>query len=316
MGKPGVAPATVLKWQRVVDLIAQLAQVPATLIMRTEPPAHRVFVASHSPDTPYAQGQSFELSDRLYCRGVLDDGALTVEDAAQDPRWCDNEDMEWGMSFYMGHVIRWPDGEIFGTICMLDRSRNEAALQFREGLAGFRDVIETDLALLLETARRARAEDLLQQALRDLERRVDERTREIQDANAALRVLIANLETSRVETERVIARRLQRSIKPHLARLRQGLGGHEPQRTQLDLLERGLDMLLTRDSDGLDRIFAQLTPAEIEVAQMVMGGYASKDIARRLNRGKSTIDFHRNNIRAKLGLAPEVNLRSYLLSRR
>lgn len=47
---------------------------------------------------------------------------------------------------------------------------------------------------------------------------------------------------------------------------------------------------------------------------MVMNGQTTKDIAKALSRETSTIDFHRNNIRRKLGLDARVNLRSHLLS--
>ena len=39
-----------------------------------------------------------------------------------------------------------------------------------------------------------------------------------------------------------------------------------------------------------------------------------KDIAATLSRAPSTIDFHRHNIRAKLGVERRVTLRAYLLS--
>ena len=48
---------------------------------------------------------------------------------------------------------------------------------------------------------------------------------------------------------------------------------------------------------------------------MVMFGKTTKDIAKALSRETSTIDFHRNNIRRKLGLeGRDQNLRSHLLS--
>ena len=53
-----------------------------------------------------------------------------------------------GMSFYIGYPLKWPDGEVFGTICVLDRRRNKRALLFREGLQEFARVIEADLVLL------------------------------------------------------------------------------------------------------------------------------------------------------------------------
>jgi DNA-binding CsgD family transcriptional regulator len=57
-----------------------------------------------------------------------------------------------------------------------------------------------------------------------------------------------------------------------------------------------------------------LTPTEREVAQMVLRGMTTKEIARALSRGASTVDFHRMNIRHKLGLAGSgQGLRALLL---
>ena len=41
---PEIPPETLAEWQRVVDLTARLARVPASLIMRTERPKHTVLV--------------------------------------------------------------------------------------------------------------------------------------------------------------------------------------------------------------------------------------------------------------------------------
>ena len=46
-----------------------------------------------------------------------------------------------------------------------------------------------------------------------------------------------------------------------------------------------------------------------------MNGNSTKEIARILSRETSTIDFHRNNIRRKLGIESRAtNLRSHLMS--
>ena len=41
---PEIPPETLAEWQRVVDLTARLARVPASLIMQTERPTHTVLV--------------------------------------------------------------------------------------------------------------------------------------------------------------------------------------------------------------------------------------------------------------------------------
>ena len=103
---PEIPPETLAEWQRVVDLTARLARVPASLIMRTERPTHTVLVSSRTEGNPYAVGREYDLHAVLYCQGVFDnDGELVVEDATRDPVWAGNEDLADGMRFYIGYPL-------------------------------------------------------------------------------------------------------------------------------------------------------------------------------------------------------------------
>ncbi|WP_254429863.1 LuxR C-terminal-related transcriptional regulator [Ruegeria atlantica] len=314
--KPSISKETTKKWQRIVDLIARVADVPASLVMRTQEPYHSVFVTSKSERNPYTTGRRFTLNEKLYCYGVLqNDGELTVEDATCDPKWIDNDDMEHGMRFYIGYPLKWPDGSVFGTICVLDSRRNRRALLFREGLQEFARVIEADLELLIEIDRRIALEIELQATLDQLEQRVANRTEDLEEANTALRVLLGSVETSREEYDTRILRQIKGLVIPHLVKLRSRLEGDPAGRAYLELAEESLKSITSEMSGQLTTVFEMLTPTEQEIAQMIMRGQTTKDIAHTLSREPSTIEFHRNNIRSKLGLRRSgQNLRSLLLS--
>lgn len=312
---PEIPEETVQSWQRIVNLIAEMADVPASLVMRTQSPYHDVFVANDVKDSPYKIGLRFRLHEKLYCHGVLKHGELLVEDASCDPAWADNDDMEHGMSFYAGYPLYWPDNTVFGTICVLDTRRNPKALMFLEGLKEFSRVIEADLKLLVEADTRARLERELQDSLDQLEHRVEARTAELEEANIALRVLLENVEQSKDEYERRIARKIKGLVAPVVAKLRGRLTGNPRATLYLDLLEDNLRSVTSSVSDHLSDVLGDLTPTEQEIAQMVMRGHTTKDIADTLARAPSTVEFHRNNIRNKLGLRKSgQSLRSKLLS--
>ncbi len=313
--KPDIPDQTIENWQRIVDLIARLADVPASLVMRTHAPSHSVFVSSRTKGNPYDVGRRFTLNEKLYCYGVLKDGELVVEDATCDPRWVDNDDMEHQMSFYVGYPLYWPDQSVFGTICMLDTRRNRQAKLFSEGVKEFARVIEADLRLLVEIDVRARLEKQLQAMLDQLETRVAERTSELEEANTALRILLDNVEQSRDAYDTKFLRQIKGMVIPILGTLRARLIHDEKATIYLDMVEQNLVSITASMSGHLATVFEALTPSEQEVAQMIMRGHTTKDIARTLSREPSTVEFHRNNIRKKLGLRKSgQNLRSKLLS--
>lgn len=301
--KPDISPQTLAKWQRVVDLISELADVPAALIMSTVAQRHSVYVANASETNPYSVGQSFQLNEKLYCYGVFqNDDELLVEDAASEPRWQDNQDLEYGMSFYVGLPLKWPDGEVFGTVCVLDKRRNRRALMFRKGLREFCRVMEDDLALLVEVAQRKEAELQLSQALEDRESIIQQRTQDLQDANTTLRVVLQGMETSRSEIEARIRNQIKELVLPHLSKLRLMLPAHQATGAHLEMIEQNLTQVTSAQSTRMAEAFEALTPVEAEIAQMIMHGRSTKEIAATLSRATSTVDFHRNNIRRKLGL--------------
>ena len=324
--------------------MARIMNVPAGMEMRTDPPDHSVLVASKGEENPYGIGASFVLNRKLYCHSVLKNrDELLVRDAYSDPEWCDNQDLEHGLSFYLGLPLIWPDGMLFGTIFVLDKRDNTNAITYRDLLREFRQVIENDLALLVEMSERRKLERELQAGLEELENRVAMRTseltqvndglhteissrrkaeadllhreHELEEANTALRVLLDHLESSRVEFEEKILRQIKGLVLPHVAKLRHGNCNADTSQHYLDIVDANLNRITSSLADLLVSAFENLTPTEIEIAQMVMDGKTTKEIASALSRETSTVDFHRNNIRKKLGITSRSrNLRAHLLS--
>jgi GAF domain-containing protein len=142
------------KWQGMVDLLAETMQVPSALIMKVEPPNIRVFVASESEGNPWERDLVAPLEGETYCETVMETRQrLLVPDALQDDEWKTNPDIKLGMISYLGLPISWPDGEIFGTICVLDSKRNEYSESYRKLLLQCRDASQADLRSLVTVQR-------------------------------------------------------------------------------------------------------------------------------------------------------------------
>ncbi len=133
------------KWQEAVDLLAEILEVPAALIMRVDDGYMEVSVSSNSGGNPYGVGDREEWSG-LYCQTVIQSRKkLVVPDARMDEMWKDNPDIKLGMVAYLGFPIDSPDGTPFGTLCVLDNKRRHFPDSRQKLLRQFRDVIESDL---------------------------------------------------------------------------------------------------------------------------------------------------------------------------
>jgi DNA-binding CsgD family transcriptional regulator len=61
--------------------------------------------------------------------------------------------------------------------------------------------------------------------------------------------------------------------------------------------------------------FFDLTPTEIQIADLVRKDKTTKEIAQILNASEKTIEAHRNRLRKKLGLTNQrIQLRDYLMT--
>src|ERR1700755_3183831 len=131
------------KWQEFVNLLAEIMHVPSASIMRVDPPHIKVFVSSTSEGNPCEPGA---LDTGPYCETVMKTGQpLLIPDALENEAWRANPHVRLGMISYLGVPIAWPDGRLFGTICVRDNKRNEYSAAYLKLLLHFRDMLQADL---------------------------------------------------------------------------------------------------------------------------------------------------------------------------
>jgi signal transduction histidine kinase len=73
---------------------------------------------------------------------------LLIPDATKDPAWDHNPDIARGMISYLGMPITWPQGEVFGTICVLDTKENHYTGHLTRLLEKFSRLIMSDLHVI------------------------------------------------------------------------------------------------------------------------------------------------------------------------
>jgi hypothetical protein len=137
-------------WQGMLDLAAELLQMPAGLITRIDGNEIEIFLSSKSKDNPYAEGFKTQYPDSgFYCEWVAKNRELMViPDARLDPMWETNAAVDMGMVSYLGMPIMRPDGEVFGTICFLDHKENSHSETIIKLVSQFKRMIELTLNVI------------------------------------------------------------------------------------------------------------------------------------------------------------------------
>jgi len=205
------------------------------------------------------------------------------------------------------------------------------------------------LCSFVDITERKLTEQKLQKAYESLEQRVEERTEELvranirlkreieerklaeqtlmrkeeelqlkslnlEEANTALKVLLKRGEQDKKELEEKVLSNIKELALPYLEKLK-ACSLDDRQAAYVQLLESSLGDIISPFLQKLSAQYLNLTPTEIQVANLVREGKSTKEISELLNISKRAVEFHRNNIRDKLGLKKEkANLRSYLLS--
>lgn len=166
-----------------------------------------------------------------------------------------------------------------------------------------------------------KTEKKLRQSHAELEKKVQKRTMELQmknqeisDANTSLRVLLEQQERSKKEIEQTISNNLKENILPYLDLLKEEMKDRKGE-IYSTIIETNIDKITSSFSNELSSKLLNLTPREIQVANLVRQGRTSNNIAELLNLTHGTVESYRLNLRKKLGInGRKINLRSYLLS--
>jgi len=138
------------KWQKTVDLMAEVYNAPSGFIVQYTKEGYQVVIANQSIRNPYSPGGTIPSDTNIFCRKVVTENkSLYVKQATQEPQWNDNpEVVDDGFNSYLGVPIVWPDGTPFGTICVMDFTITHYKEAFIGLMREFGDIIERDLLML------------------------------------------------------------------------------------------------------------------------------------------------------------------------
>lgn len=133
----------------------------------------------------------------------------------------------------------------------------------------------------------------------------------IAQKNLALKEILAQIEIEKKTIKEDVMLNVEEVLLPALKKMRRK--GTPLDRKYIDILEQNLKSLTSSFGRSVSEKKFKLSPREVEIANLIKSGVASKEISQMLNISFKTVETHRNKIRSKLDiLNKEVNLTTYL----
>jgi DNA-binding CsgD family transcriptional regulator len=217
-------------------------------------------------------------------------------------------------------AIRDSKGEMVGAVETLEdiTERKRAEIALRNAHDQLEQRVQERTTDLFQSAEALKEEiterKLVEKALRKRERELKMKSSSLQEVNTALKVLIAQREEDQKEVEEKILNNVKELLLPYLEKLKK-TKMTDFQHSHVRVIETNLDNIISPFLKNLHSKYLNLTPKETRVATLVKEGRTTKEIADLLGMSVAAVEFHRNNIRRKLGLRnKKANLVSHLAS--
>jgi len=153
-----------------------------------------------------------------------------------------------------------------------------------------------------------------EQSLRERDRELERKTINLEEVNAALRVLLKRRDEDKRDLKEKVLLNIHEMIMPYLEKLKRSKL-NERQKAFTEILESNLKDIASPFSHTLSSKYLGLTPTELQVANLIRQGINTKGIAELLHVSSKTVETHRDGLRKKLGLkGKKANLRTHLMS--
>jgi PAS domain S-box-containing protein len=150
-----------------------------------------------------------------------------------------------------------------------------------EGFIGvFRDITE-----------HKNMEKALRKAHDELEKRVEERTTELEETNTALKVLLKQMVDDKKTFEEHILSNLKHLVMPYIGKLKKNRSMSK-ELSYLNIIEANLNEIVSPFSQKLCSEHLGFTPQELKIANLIKDGNQDKDISEILNISLEATFYH------------------------
>jgi len=301
----------------VLEEVRQMLRAVACSIWLTDPKTDELFCKQATGVSSEAV-LGWRLKPREGIAGwVVHSGkSLIVKDTRADKRHFKEVDRETGTEIrcILGVPLRIRK-KVIGVIEVLDTnvdSFSKSDIGLMESLAGSAGIAIENARLYEDLEQELTERKQTEVALRKRESELTEKSKRLEEANAAFKVLLERIEEDKREIQNNVLSNIKELVFPSIERLK--MSRLDPDQISfLSILESNLREVVSPFVSKLSSRFFNLTPTEINVASLIRDGRTTKEIAALLHLSENTILTHRYHIRSKLGLKNrKANLRSYL----
>ncbi|KPJ99723.1 MAG: hypothetical protein AMJ60_03990 [Desulfobacterales bacterium SG8_35] len=147
---------------------------------------------------------------------------------------------------------------------------------------------------------------------KETEKQLLKQTKKLEETNIALRVILRESEITKDELEKNVLSNIKGLLLPYLTELDLRLIDKD-QQFLMDIIKANINEITSLFTRKLKLEINDLTPKEIQVADLIKQGRTNKEIAKLLNITISGVVHHRRNLRKKFNIkGKKINLRSHL----
>lgn len=140
------------KWQSMVDLMSKIYGAACGAVVQLREDEFNPVVASLNEDNFLHRDLAWPWEMKSFCRSMMETKeGLYVANPTSDPNWSDAPPVETGpVRSYCGLPIFWPDGSLFGSICVIDVKPTSYDTNLIELLEQMRHIITSDLKSIID----------------------------------------------------------------------------------------------------------------------------------------------------------------------
>lgn len=134
-------------WQEIVNLMASIFDAASGDIVQLREDEFNVVSSSNNEDNFLSQNSSWSWDMKSFCRKMVETGkSIYVADAENSEFWQDAPPVcEGPVRSYLGYPLYWPNGDVFGSICVIDTKPTDYSDDFVILLGQLKKLIEANL---------------------------------------------------------------------------------------------------------------------------------------------------------------------------